>query len=130
MSINFCRLRRVLKLPSFLARKILCRRFLTTLLTFCHLMQLQSSSCFLSPFIEECDRFGVKKDRSDILNKTYQMIILPKFYTSCFQNLLTPTQYKMLEILVLLLQSYPVCFIASLSPLQLLHMNIRITFYY
>jgi hypothetical protein len=30
--------------------------------------------------------------------------MLPKFYQNCFQNVLTPTQYKMLQILVLLLQ--------------------------
>jgi hypothetical protein len=32
------------------------------------------------------------------------MIMLPKFYQNCFQNLLTPAQYKMLEILIMLLQ--------------------------
>jgi hypothetical protein len=30
--------------------------------------------------------------------------MLPKFYQNCFQNLLTPAQYKMLEILIMLLQ--------------------------
>lgn len=30
--------------------------------------------------------------------------MLPQFYQSCFQNLLTPTQYTTLQILVLLLQ--------------------------
>lgn len=30
--------------------------------------------------------------------------MLPKFYQNCAQNVLTPTQYKMLEILVILLQ--------------------------
>ena len=32
------------------------------------------------------------------------MIMLPKFYQKCASYLLTPTQYKMLQILVLLLQ--------------------------
>jgi hypothetical protein len=32
------------------------------------------------------------------------MKMLPVFYQTCFQNLLTPTQYKMLQILVMLLQ--------------------------
>ena len=32
------------------------------------------------------------------------MQMLPESYQTCFQNLLTPTQYRMLEILVLLLQ--------------------------
>ena len=30
--------------------------------------------------------------------------MLPEFYQKCFQNLLTPTQYKMLQILVLVIQ--------------------------
>jgi hypothetical protein len=30
--------------------------------------------------------------------------MLPAFYQNCFQNILTPTQYKMLQILVMLLQ--------------------------
>lgn len=30
--------------------------------------------------------------------------MLPAFYQNCFQKLLTPTQYKMLQILVVLLQ--------------------------
>nr|AKQ22656.1 enolase [Scytonema sp. PCC 10023] len=54
--------------------------------------------------VEECDGFRVEKDRSSIVNKTYLMKILPKFYQNCFQELLTPTQYTMLQILVMLLQ--------------------------
>ncbi|MEH2279586.1 MAG: hypothetical protein V7K40_33675 [Nostoc sp.] len=54
--------------------------------------------------VSEDGAFEVEKDRSGIVNKTYQMIILPKFYQNCFQNVLKPTQYKMLEILVMLLQ--------------------------
>jgi hypothetical protein len=54
--------------------------------------------------VERCDAFKVEKDRSSLLNKTYLMIMLPEFYQKCFQNLLTPTQYKMLQILVLLMQ--------------------------
>lgn len=30
--------------------------------------------------------------------------MLPEFYQTCFRNVLSPTQYKMLQILVLLLQ--------------------------
>lgn len=65
--------------------------------------------------IGECKRFKVKKDRSFIINKTYQMIILPLFYQSCFQNLLTPKQYKMLEILIMLLQFHKTVTIEKLS---------------
>jgi hypothetical protein len=65
--------------------------------------------------IRECDCFEVKKDRSGILNKTYQMIILPKFYQNCFQNLLTPAQYKMLEILIMLLQFHKTVTIEKLA---------------
>jgi len=54
--------------------------------------------------VEECDAFRVEKDKSSILNKTCLMIMLPKFNQKCFQNLLTPTQYELLQILVLLLQ--------------------------
>jgi hypothetical protein len=32
------------------------------------------------------------------------MKTLPEFYQNCFQNLLTPTQYTMLQILIILLQ--------------------------
>ena len=69
--------------------------------------------------LEKCDRFQVKKDRSGILNKTYQMIMLPKFYTSCFQNVLTPTQYKMLEILLMLLQFHKTVTIEKLATVFL-----------
>lgn len=59
----------------------------------------------------------VEKDRSVLLNKTYQMIILPKLYQNCFQNLLTPTQYKMLEIVVMLLQFHKTVTIEKLATL-------------
>ncbi|MDZ8222249.1 MAG: IS4 family transposase [Nostoc sp. ChiVER01] len=65
--------------------------------------------------IEECDRFGVKKDRSGILNKTYQMIMLPKFYQNCAHYVLTPAQYKMLEILLMLLQFHKTVTIEKLA---------------
>jgi hypothetical protein len=32
--------------------------------------------------------------------------MLPEFYQKCFQNLLAPTQYKMMQILVLVIQFY------------------------
>ncbi len=54
--------------------------------------------------VEGCDGFKVEKDRSMIRNKTYLMIMLPEFYQTCFKKLLTPTQYKMLQILIVLLQ--------------------------
>ena len=41
--------------------------------------------------------------------------MLPKFYQNCAQNLLTPAQYKMLEILVLLLQFHKTVTIEKLS---------------
>jgi len=54
--------------------------------------------------VEEVQGFAVEKDRSSIVNKVYLLTMLPQFYQTCFQNLLTPTQYKMLQILVMLLQ--------------------------
>lgn len=54
--------------------------------------------------VEECEAFTVEKDRLSIVNKTYLVKMLPQFYQTCFQNLLNPTQYKTLQILVLLLQ--------------------------
>jgi hypothetical protein len=65
--------------------------------------------------VEGCDTFTVEKDRSSILNKTYQMIMLPKFYQSCFQSLLTPMQYTMLQILVMLLQFHKTVTIEKLA---------------
>ncbi|RCJ31356.1 transposase [Nostoc minutum NIES-26] len=41
--------------------------------------------------------------------------MLPKFYQNCAQNLLTPAQYKMLEILVVLLQFHKTVTIEKLS---------------
>ncbi|MBN3939162.1 MAG: IS4 family transposase [Nostoc sp. NMS9] len=41
--------------------------------------------------------------------------MLPKFYQNCFQNLLTPTQYKMLEILLMLLQFHKTVTIEKLA---------------
>ncbi len=41
--------------------------------------------------------------------------MLPKFYQSCFQNLLTPAQYKMLEILIMLLQFHKTVTIEKLA---------------
>jgi hypothetical protein len=43
------------------------------------------------------------------------MIKLPKFYQSCFENLLTPAQYKMLQILVVLLQFHKTVTIEKLA---------------
>lgn len=43
------------------------------------------------------------------------MIILPKFYQNCFQNVLTPAQYKMLEILLMLLQFHKTVTIEKLA---------------
>ncbi|OUL33320.1 transposase [Nostoc sp. T09] len=41
--------------------------------------------------------------------------MLPKFYQNCFQNLLTPAQYKMLEILLMLLQFHKTVTIEKLA---------------
>lgn len=41
--------------------------------------------------------------------------MIPKFYQTCFQNLLTPTQYKMLEILIMLLQFHKTVTIEKLA---------------
>ena len=41
--------------------------------------------------------------------------MLPKFYQNCFQNLLTPAQYKMLQILVMLLQFHKTVTIEKLA---------------
>lgn len=41
--------------------------------------------------------------------------MLPQFYQSCFQNLLTPCQYKMLQIIVLLLQFHKTVTIEKLA---------------
>lgn len=65
--------------------------------------------------VEECDAFRVEKDRSSIVNKTYLMKMLPKFYQNCFQELLTPTQYTMLQILVMLLQFHKTVTIEKLA---------------
>ena len=41
--------------------------------------------------------------------------MLPAFYQTCFQNLLTPAQYKMLSILIMLLQFHKTVTIEKLS---------------
>ncbi|MBH8554016.1 IS4 family transposase, partial [Nostocaceae cyanobacterium CENA357] len=41
--------------------------------------------------------------------------MLPKFYQNCFQNVLTPAQYKMLEILIMLLQFHKTVTIEKLA---------------
>jgi hypothetical protein len=41
--------------------------------------------------------------------------MLPKFYQNCFQKLLTPAQYKMLEILIMLLQFHKTVTIEKLA---------------
>lgn len=41
--------------------------------------------------------------------------MLPKFYQNCFQNLLTPAQYKMLSILIMLLQFHKTVTIEKLA---------------
>lgn len=41
--------------------------------------------------------------------------MLPQFYQSCFQNLLIPCQYKMLQIIVLLLQFHQTVTIEKLA---------------
>ncbi|ARV58171.1 transposase [Nostocales cyanobacterium HT-58-2] len=41
--------------------------------------------------------------------------MLPKFYQNCFSNVLTPTQYKMLSILIMLLQFHKTVTIEKLS---------------
>jgi len=41
--------------------------------------------------------------------------MLPQFYQNCFQKLLTPTQYKMLQILVLLVQFHKTVTIEKLA---------------
>ncbi|WP_367580074.1 hypothetical protein [Nostoc sp. PCC 7107] len=41
--------------------------------------------------------------------------MLPKFYQNCFQNVLTPAQYKMLEILLMLLQFHKTVTIEKLA---------------
>ena len=41
--------------------------------------------------------------------------MLPKFYQNCFENLLTPSQYKMLEILIMLLQFHKTVTIEKLA---------------
>jgi hypothetical protein len=43
--------------------------------------------------------------------------MLPAFYQNCFQNILTPTQYKMLQILVMLLQFHKTVTIEKLAAL-------------
>lgn len=43
------------------------------------------------------------------------MKMLPQFYQTCFQNLLSPTQYKMLQILVTLLQFHKTVTIERLA---------------
>lgn len=46
----------------------------------------------------------VKKDGSCIVHLTHITKMLPQSYQTCFQKLLTPAQYQMLQILVMLLQ--------------------------
>lgn len=43
--------------------------------------------------------------------------MLPAFYQNCFQNILTPTQYKMLQILVMLLQFHKTVTLEKLATL-------------
>ncbi|MEP0852647.1 hypothetical protein [Funiculus sociatus] len=43
--------------------------------------------------------------------------MLPAFYQNCFQNILTPTQYKMLQILVMLLQFHKTVTLEKLGTL-------------
>ncbi|AUB41993.1 IS4 transposase [Nostoc flagelliforme CCNUN1] len=47
----------------------------------------------------------VKKDRSSYVNKTYLMIMLPKFYQTHLKSQLTLAEYLLLKILITLLQS-------------------------
>lgn len=49
-NISFCKLLSLRKLPSCLARKILCLRFRTAFIIRRQLIWLQFSSCFLCPF--------------------------------------------------------------------------------
>ncbi len=46
----------------------------------------------------------VKKDRSIIVNKTYQMIMLPKLYQKHLQNLLSESQLLLLHLIVNVIQ--------------------------
>jgi hypothetical protein len=65
--------------------------------------------------VEEVEDYAIEKDRSRIINKTYLMKMLPQFYQTCFEKLLTPTQYKMLQILVMLLQFHKTVTIERLA---------------
>lgn len=47
----------------------------------------------------------VRKDRSSYVNKTYLMIMLPKFYQTHLKSQLTLAEYLLLKILLTLLQS-------------------------
>lgn len=50
-------------------------------------------------------RFMVRKDRSTYVNKTYLMIMLPKFYQTHLKSQLSLAEYLLLKILITLLQS-------------------------
>ena len=47
----------------------------------------------------------VRKDRSSYVNKTYLMIMLPKFYQTHLKSQLSLAEYLLLKILLTLLQS-------------------------